>query len=230
MIRMNGVSFRYGDRWVLRDFSHRLPSTGTVALLGPSGCGKTTLLRVLAGLEPSRSGEIVLPPGARLSMVFQEDRLLPNLTARENLLAVLDRGQEDIAAYCLEQCALGPQADEYTGELSGGMRRRVAVARGVAYGGDILLLDEPLKGLDEALKGRVAEFLFRVDPAHPVHRPRLNLLVTHDIAEAAAYADEILLARGAPLEIADSVKGELEGLSAEQRLALCRSRWGAQFD
>lgn len=200
-LTIDNISKRYGEKAVLTGFSHTFPAVGTVALMGPSGCGKTTLLRLIAGLERPDAGKIVLPDHRRLSMVFQEDRLLPTLTARENLLAVLgkksDRNRQ-WADYCLGRCGLGGEEDRYPGELSGGMNRRVAIARAMAFQGGILVLDEPFKGLDESTKDKVQDFVLDEE----VSRERLTLLVTHDPAEAER-ADVILHLTGPPLQITE---------------------------
>ena len=197
-VSLYGVQKSYGVKPVLQDFSLSLPATGTVALLGPSGCGKTTLLRLLAGLEKADGGEIVLPRDTRLSMVFQEDRLLDSLDILGNILVVLDghgEAQKQRARDALARCGLEACAHQYPPQLSGGMRRRVAVARALAYGGSLLLLDEPFKGLDPQTKGMVAHFVF--EPT--IASRRLTLLVTHDREEAMLFADTILELDGPPL-------------------------------
>lgn len=189
-LRIEGLCKAYGQKTVLRGFSHNFPPAGVVALMGPSGCGKTTLLRLIAGLERPDSGALHLPPGIRLSMVFQEDRLLPTLDARGNILAVLGKPTREniaLADYCLACCGLAGEERRYPAELSGGMRRRVAIARAVAYGGGLLLLDEPFRGLDAATRALVADFALRGESA----AKRLTLLVTHS-QEEAALADEVL--------------------------------------
>lgn len=188
----------YGPLTVLEDFSLSLPLEGTVALMGPSGCGKTTLLRLLAGLEQPDGGTIRLG-GRKVSMVFQEDRLLPGLTAKGNVLAVLPAGEESsaLADEVLRACGLSSAAHKLPEELSGGMRRRVAVARAIAYGGDILLLDEPFKGLDEETKREMEAFV-------AANRPPLMLQVTHDREEARRMADTLLRLEGPPLQVVKS--------------------------
>lgn len=201
-LTLENVHRRFGNKQVLAGFSHTFPLRGVVALMGPSGCGKTTLLRLIAGLERPDAGRIILPPEAKLSMVFQEDRLLPTLSARENLMAVLgERSAESIhrADYCLRRCGLSTEGNHYPAELSGGMKRRIAIARAMAVvlfrGGEILLLDEPFKGLDEKTRDMVQEFVLGEE-----RRGRLTLMVTHS-PEEAARADLTLRLDGPPLEI-----------------------------
>lgn len=199
----------YGEKVVLRDFSLSLPESGVIALLGPSGCGKTTLLRLIAGLEKPEGGAVSLQPDAKLSMVFQEDRLLDSVGVRGNVLAVLPRGKNELAELCLARVGLAEAANQYPPALSGGMKRRLAVARAMAFGGDLLLLDEPLKGLDDDTKQQVAAFIFdhREWPVLPPSGERLCLFVTHDWREALAWADEILVLEGPPLHLRSRVEG-----------------------
>lgn len=141
MINFKNVSFSYGKTPVLKDFNLSVLPGETVCLFGASGCGKTTVLKLIAGLLTANSGEVLV--NGKVSFVFQENRLIPNLTAKENILAVTDTFDSLEALHLSEFCDAKPE------DLSGGMARRVAIARAVDYGGDILLLDEPFNGLDE---------------------------------------------------------------------------------
>ena len=152
MIRLRHVTAGYPEKEVLHQLSLDLPESGAMALMAPSGYGKTTLLRVLAGLLPIQAGKITGLKGKKIAFLFQEDRLLPWLTAEKNVEIVSSR---EMARYWLAQMEI-PDPSQYPREMSGGMQRRVALARAMAYGGDILLLDEPFKGLDEALRTRIA--------------------------------------------------------------------------
>ena len=177
-IVIEGLCKRYGDRDVLRDFSATLPGGCVTCLMAPSGAGKTTLLRLLARLEAPDSGKIVGLDNARLGVVFQENRLLDWLDAVENLrLTAPERNRDDIMEelrrFGLDDCAGRPVS-----RLSGGMRRRVALLRALLAPADVLLLDEPFNGLDEATRANVARETLRL-----IHG-RTALLITHDPDEA----------------------------------------------
>lgn len=194
-IKFERVNKAFGDKIILRDFTLALPKSGIVALMGPSGNGKTTLLRLIAGLIKPDSG-IVTAEYKRLSVVFQEDRLLSGVTAKGNILAVLERDQEALVQTWLDHMGLSGEEHLLPAEMSGGMRRRLAIARAMAYGGDLLLLDEPFAGLDETTRVQIYPHIFRRDPN------RLTILVTHDRQEAERLADRVLVLEGSPLRIA----------------------------
>jgi ABC-type nitrate/sulfonate/bicarbonate transport system ATPase subunit len=153
MINVTNLRFTYGDRPVFDVLNLHLD--GTVCLTGPSGCGKTTLLRLIAGLLTPQSGSITGVP-ERVAFLFQEDRLLPWCTALENVRAVLPKGKTADAARYLEAVELKEHLYSYPDSLSGGQKRRVALARALAFHAELLLLDEPLTGLDPELAKRMA--------------------------------------------------------------------------
>ena len=107
------------------------------------------MLRVLCGLTSLEEGQIEGLQGKKLALLFQEDRLLPQLSALDNLKLVLPKERQQEAQLWLDKLGLGNDADKTPSQLSGGMKRRLAIARTLAYGGDIYLLDEPFQGLDE---------------------------------------------------------------------------------
>lgn len=147
MIRLENVTFGYPLRKpVLQDFSLALAPGDRVCLTGPSGRGKTTVLRLLMGLEKPRAGRVALPEGLRVSAVFQEDRLLNGRTALENVALFSD---DAAAERLLCDLGLGEALHQYPRQLSGGMKRRVALARALAHPFDLLVLDEALTGLDD---------------------------------------------------------------------------------
>ena len=156
MIEINALRFVYGEKQIFDGLSLSLGET--TCITGPSGCGKTTLLKLLAGLEKPQSGTITGVP-RRVSFMFQEDRLLPWCTARENVAAVLPPHRADKAGFWLRQVELMDQPDSYPANMSGGQRRRVALARALAFDGGLLILDEPFKGFDPDLTRRMAALI-----------------------------------------------------------------------
>ena len=185
-IRLRGVSFAYDPaKPVLSGVSLRFDGPGQYALLGPSGCGKTTLLRLCAGLLSPTSGTIERSPGP-IAFCFQEDRLLPWHTVGKNVALALPRDvQRDreraarIAQTWLARVGLPDCARMYPGELSGGMKRRAALARALAYDAPILMMDEPFRALDEQTHDDMLQLVTACAQG------RLLLLVTHDERDAA---------------------------------------------
>ena len=169
------INHSFGSKTVLHDVSLDVADGERVGILGPSGGGKTTLLNIAAGLLRPDSGE-VQSSYDRVSFVFQEYRLLPWLTAAENITAAAGCSRETALAL-LNALELGGEEDSYPDSLSGGMQQRVNIARALAYSSDMVLMDEPFKGLDEELRGRVIE---QVDTYLD---GRTLLLVTHDRRE-----------------------------------------------
>lgn len=158
--------------------------------MGASGVGKTTLFRLLLGLQKPDHGTVFGIEGQRVSAVFQEDRLFPQLTVLQNVCIGSQKNRpiaEATGRFWLEQLGLGAEADAMPDTLSGGMCRRVALARAICYDGEVFLLDEPLKGLDEQTKAQVISLL------RPIGESRPLLLITHDRQEAQALADDLML-------------------------------------
>lgn len=164
-----------------------------LAIMGPSGAGKTTLLRSVAGLTDVTGGRITRPAG-RVATVFQDPRLLPWRTARQNVEIVLDSDQHDRAIIWLERVGLGDALDVYPAALSGGMRQRVAIARALACDAGTVLVDEPFASLDADTARRLRDLLR--DELATLGRP--TIWVTHNAAEATAVADHVLCMSGPP--------------------------------
>ena len=189
MLELNEISLRFGDKQVLDGCTLRLKTGEHIALMGPSGCGKTTLLRVALSLQPPDTGSVSGDVG-RTAAVFQEPRLLPWRTAAENVNAVLSDTKETMpeALSMLDRVELSDAAEKYPAELSGGMQQRVSIARALAYRPDLLVLDEPFRGLDDELRGRIVSLLSASLPS-----PSASLLlVTHSEDEARALGCRIL--------------------------------------
>ena len=170
----------FDGKAVLEDVSLTLEPGAAVCLMAPSGRGKTTLLRCIAGLEKPDGGQIIGRP-ERIGYVFQEDRLCDGFSAVDNIRLVTGRAvsEGDIRRH-LAELGLAGSLDQPVRELSGGMRRRVVISRAVCFGADLLLLDEPFKGLDDEARQQTADYILR-------HRGAAAILcVTHDREDAAA--------------------------------------------
>ena len=163
VIKRENITLRYGDKLVLDRFSLELPGRGFTALSGPSGCGKTTLLRVLAGLAAPECGTVSGIDPARTAFLFQEDRLLPWRTVRQHIADVLPRARRGEVGKWLAFAEMEGEGDACPAGLSGGMARRLALARCAALGGELLLLDEPFAGVDPARTARMLERLRALD-------------------------------------------------------------------
>ena len=187
MLELNEVSLRFGDRQVLDGCTLRLKAGEHIALMGPSGCGKTTLLRIALGLQVPDSGT-GRRTAERVAAVFQEPRLLPWRTAAENVNLVLsDREQTLPEAHAwLKRLEMYDAGDLYPAELSGGMQQRVSIARALAASPVLLVLDEPFKAMDSALRERVMGLT-----AERVKDTAL-LLATHSEDEARTLGCKVL--------------------------------------
>lgn len=215
LLDVRNVTLRYKtrDRQVtaIRQVSFQVRQSDRCVLLGASGCGKSTLLKAVGGyLAPTTGeirlkGEIIRRPGPDRMMVFQEfDQLLPWKTVRENVLFPLLTGggltrleAEGRAAHYLAKVNLSAFADAYPHTLSGGMKQRVAIARGMAMEPDILLMDEPFAALDALTRQQMQDELLRLwdDTRFTV------LFVTHSIPEAIKLGNRILLLSAHPGEV-----------------------------
>jgi len=177
-IRINAVSKAYGEKRVLSGLSLAFPEGCVSCILGPSGCGKTTLLRLIAGLETPDAGAISGTGYKKISAVFQEDRLIENLSAEKNILLTAHRDfTRADARRLMQELGLEEASSKPVRDFSGGMKRRVAIARALAADYDLLLLDEPLSGLDGDTRQMVLDVLLRRTTGRTV------LCVTHDEAD-----------------------------------------------
>ena len=193
MLEFKNICFRFGEKEILKDFSFSADERISTAILGPSGFGKTTLMNLAAGFIKPQSGNIVPFSGEKVSYIFQEDRLLPWFTALENLTAVgTDKSK---AEEYLEKVGLSDSSDKYPDELSGGMQRRLAIARALAFGGDTFFFDEPLRGLDV----KTAEDILGLIRSET--SGKTAFIITHSPKEAFLLCDRIVFVGENPLKI-----------------------------
>ncbi|EBW1603966.1 ABC transporter ATP-binding protein, partial [Salmonella enterica subsp. enterica serovar Kottbus] len=220
-VSLQNVRKQFGALTVVHDVNLTLESGEFVAFLGPSGCGKSTTLRMIAGLEPVTSGNILFgerdvtrfqPADRNVGMVFQNYALYPHKTVRDNLgfslkihgvpKAEIEQRVSKVAA----MLSLGPLLDRKPGQLSGGQMQRVALGRTLVREADVFLLDEPLSNLDAKLRAHM-----RIELSQ-LHRTvgKTMIYVTHDQVEAMTMADKIVVMHegrveqvGSPLEIFD---------------------------
>jgi ABC-type nitrate/sulfonate/bicarbonate transport system ATPase subunit len=185
-------SKQFGDDLVLKEVRFAITAGSFIALVGPSGAGKSTLLNIVSGLDNHFTGRLNWTAGrpGRIGYVFQEPRLMPWLSARRNIELVLPdpAAASDKVDYLLERVGLAERGDAFPDELSGGMQRRVALARAMAIDPDVLLLDEPFSSLDEP----TAESLHQLLVGLWQEQANAVLLVTHNLREAVTLADRVL--------------------------------------
>lgn len=168
----------YGEKTVLNNVSAVFHAGQCTCIMAESGKGKTTLLRLIMGLEQPDSGSISGVP-ERISVVFQEDRLCEDFSIAANIRMVLDNDtdiSDDGIRELLSELSMQEDINTPVGQLSGGMKRRVAIARAIAYDSEWLILDEPFKGLDETTRDKVIGTI--------VQKRKSVILVSHNIEEA----------------------------------------------
>ena len=170
-------------------------------LVGPSGCGKSTMLRIILGLDRDFQGRIARPPNARIGMVFQEPRLLPWRSVEHNVRLAAPDIEDAKLSELFKILELEAHRSHYPGELSLGLARRVALARAFAVEPDILVLDEPLASLDDALAGRLREEIAMLVASRPV----MTLLVTHSLDDAVRLGDRLFFLSSRPARILTEV-------------------------
>jgi ABC-type nitrate/sulfonate/bicarbonate transport system ATPase subunit len=200
---------------VIADLSFVLEEGETGALIGPSGCGKSTLMRILAGLDRNFEGSIQVPAHGRVSMVFQEPRLLPWRSVEDNVRLAAPGASDAELADLFAALGLSEHRTHFPGELSVGLARRAALARALAVRPTLLLLDEPFVSLDRPLAQQL-----RRDLARLVETQRMiTVLVTHDVDEAIAIADRIFVLSARPSHVVDEirVKSPRAAMSGEER-------------
>ncbi len=214
-VALEGIVHGFNGVPVLRDVSLSVEAGEFVALLGPSGCGKSTLLRILAGLQRQDGGVVridgtpvdALSPRARgVGIVFQSYALFPHMSVLDNVCYGLEaqgmrrRGAREVARAAMERTRIGELAARMPAQLSGGQQQRVALARTLAIGPRILLLDEPLAALDKSLRLDMQIELRRLQRELGI----TTVMVTHDQEEAMSMADRVAVLDAGRLEQFDT--------------------------
>ena len=213
-VEVRNVFKNYGHVEALRDLTLHFPKGQLTSLLGPSGCGKTTLLKIIAGLIPATSGEVlvngkpVTGPGPDRAFVFQDFALLPWATVLRNVAFGLElRGvpkpqREEIAVKYIKDVGLIGFEQSYPHELSGGMRQRVGLARALSVDAQVLLMDEPFSAVDEQTRRKFQEDLLSLVQ----NENKTFLFVTHSIEEAVYVSDQIAILLPRPSRVSEIIR------------------------
>ncbi|MEL0158953.1 MAG: ABC transporter ATP-binding protein [bacterium] len=213
-VEVRNVFKNYGDVEALRDLTLQFPKGQLTSLLGPSGCGKTTLLKIIAGLIPATSGEVLVDgkpvtgPGPDRAFVFQDFALLPWATVLRNVAFGLElRGvpkpqREDTALKYIQDVGLSGFEQSYPHELSGGMRQRVGLARALSVDAQVLLMDEPFSAVDEQTRRKFQEDLLSLVQ----NENKTFLFVTHSIEEAVYVSDQIAILLPRPSRVSEIIR------------------------
>jgi multiple sugar transport system ATP-binding protein len=220
-LQLDNIQKSFGDAHIIKGVNLEIDKGEFIVFVGPSGCGKSTLLRLIAGLEPITSGQLMLdgkdithiPSGKRdLAMVFQSYALYPHMSVYDNMSFALKLANvaKDTIKTKVDHAAKTLNLTQYLTrtpkELSGGQRQRVAIGRAIVRAPKVFLFDEPLSNLDAALRGNT-----RVE-IHKLHRAlgATSIYVTHDQVEAMTLADRVVVLRdglieqvGTPMELYD---------------------------
>ena len=173
MLKVKDLSLKFNKSPVIDSLTYEFEENKVTAVIGESGIGKTSLLNVLCGLLKPTDGEIINDYN-KIAVVFQETRLFDWMTAEENVSTVSDK---ETAALLLSKMGLADSSDNYPRELSGGMKQRVSLARALAYNADLVILDEPFKGLDAEMRREISKFVF------DKLRGKTVIMITHDAAD-----------------------------------------------
>lgn len=218
ILRVEKLQKSYGDNHILAGLDFEVNKGEFVCIVGPSGSGKTTLLRSIAGLQGPSGGRVVfegkdvIEPPEKLAVVFQDysRSLLPWLNVKDNVALpikglispaeVAQRVEETLTAV-----GLSGKGELYPWQMSGGMQQRAAIARGLAYNPEVLLMDEPFAAVDAQTRIELEDLVLRLRDEFDT----TILFVTHDIDEAVYLADRVLVLSGAPTTVNANIKVEL---------------------
>lgn len=209
-IQVKELFKKYKDLQVISNLNMDFSSDRIHCIFGPSGCGKTIFVNILTGLVDADEGWVEGLEGKSFSYIFQEDRLIPWATVEENMLFVLESHYSksearQLAGEYLSLVNLLKFKNSYPEQLSGGMKQRAAIARAFAYGGDIVVMDEPFKGLDLELKKGLMDYIIN----DWNHKNRFFFFITHDVDEALYIADDIHVFQGLPLTLKKQITIEI---------------------
>lgn len=181
-IQINNLTKKYGNKIIFDNFTKKLDFENILIIKGDSGIGKTTLMRLVAGLEKADSGEIIMDIN-KISFMFQEDRLIPFVSVLKNLTAVC---KEETAKRYLKLMGLEQEKDSSPLSLSGGMSRRVSLARALCFDSELVILDEPFKGLDDSLKQEICKVIKEES------KKRGFIIISHDAEDATLLDAKII--------------------------------------
>lgn len=185
-IKLENICKSFEEKTIFENLNIDIRKGEITILMGSSGIGKTTILRMLMGFEKPDCGRITGLDKVKLSAVFQEDRLCEDLSVKSNLNLVLNRNNNiDIKSH-LKEVGLEAELDTKIKNLSGGMKRRIAIVRAVIYGGDVFIMDEPFKGLDFDTKQKCMDYIIS-------HLAKKTLIIsTHDNQEKEYLKGSVL--------------------------------------
>ena len=222
LVTLDGVSKAYGEAWmsdeVLKDISIEFPAGELTVIVGPSGCGKSTLVNIMAGFETpdtgcvSVDGKPIQGPAKDRMVVFQETALIPWQTTLENVTfgpkmrgekkgASLKKEAEDL----LIKVGLGEFMNKYPIQLSGGMQRRAELARALINEPNVMIMDEPFRGLDAMSRSLMQEFFLQLFDENR----KTNIFVTSEIDEAIFLADNLVILSNKPTRVQKVIKIDL---------------------
>ena len=199
MLKIQNLSYKYGKSLVIDDLTYEFECGKVSAIIGESGIGKTTLLNLIANLIDAPNGKITTDI-KKIGYVFQEPRLFDWMSALENVSTVSD---DATARKILTKMGLADSLLKYPEELSGGMKQRVAIARALAYDPELVILDEPFKGLDPEMRREISEFVFST------LKNKTVIMVTHD-TDDLELADIVLELTSAPKSQLKMVKSNTD--------------------
>jgi len=227
-LKIENLNKSFHDINLFKDFNIEIQENTISCILGPSGCGKTTLLNIIGKTIQTDTGTLEGFENKKLSYIFQEPRLLPWKTVKENISFVLNEGnindaKKEIIDRYIKLVELDNFANYYPSKLSGGMKQRVAIARAFSYPSDIILMDEPLKALDLKLKLNLMKAFRRIWQFDK----RTVIFVTHDIDEALLIGNDIYVFSKAPVNIKEkfSISSKERNLNAPEIVELKNKIW-----